>query len=211
VRSSFVQVAHVIALGVQRVGGHHDIGEPVDGVEQRGERGNLAGLGVDPDLAEHDASVVVDHRQQVLLSVSGACAPQGLPVDRDHPATSGRRAGGRQLLDPGADRGVEPVAVEPLHHPADRGLTRTPPTQPERGRGMVGQVGDPFGDRNVGLGAGGDGADRRAEHDDQWVAHAATGSRVDHRRQDFTQPWGNRDRIGQAEVDQVISGSTDRG
>jgi hypothetical protein len=43
------------------------------------------------------------------------------------------------------------------------------------------------------------------------MAHAATGSRVDHRRQYLTQPWGNVDRIRQAEVDQVISGSTNRG
>ena len=76
---------------------------------------------------------------------------------------------------------------------------------------MVGQVGDPFGDRDIGLRAGGNGADRRAEHDDQWVAHAATSSRVDHRRQYLTQPWSNFHRIGQAKVDQVISGSTNRG
>jgi hypothetical protein len=49
------------ALGVQRVRGDDHLVQ-VEGVEQRGEPGDLAGLVVDHDLAEHGAGIVVDRR-----------------------------------------------------------------------------------------------------------------------------------------------------
>src|SRR4051794_36190270 len=61
----------VFALGVQGIGGDHDVGqvERGEGVEQRGETGDLAGLalhpGVDTDLAQRHPSVLIDDREQV--------------------------------------------------------------------------------------------------------------------------------------------------
>ena len=46
-----MQVVGVVAVGVDGVGGDQDIGQ-VQLVEQRGERGDLAALGLDLDLAE---------------------------------------------------------------------------------------------------------------------------------------------------------------
>lgn len=57
----------MVALGVQRVRGDHHTGqvEAGQGVQQRGEPVDLAGLAVHGDLPEHDPAVLVDHREQM--------------------------------------------------------------------------------------------------------------------------------------------------
>jgi len=62
-RAAAGQVAGVPALGVQRAGGDD---RPADGdaVQQRGQHRDLAGLRLDPNLAQHHAAVVVQGGQQ---------------------------------------------------------------------------------------------------------------------------------------------------
>ncbi|HEU0089592.1 MAG TPA: hypothetical protein VFQ77_18435, partial [Pseudonocardiaceae bacterium] len=61
-RAPVVQVLGVAALGVQGICGDHRVGQ-VDpgggeGVQQRGEHGDLVGLRADLDLAEHQGVLV---------------------------------------------------------------------------------------------------------------------------------------------------------
>jgi len=54
----------VLALGMQGVRGDHAPGQ-VQGLQQRGERGDLIGLAVHAGLGEHSADLLVGYRQQV--------------------------------------------------------------------------------------------------------------------------------------------------
>jgi hypothetical protein len=67
VRAAGMQVGDVLALCVQRVGSEDRAGqvEPGEGVEQRSEPVDLAGLAVDSDLPEHNPSALINHREQV--------------------------------------------------------------------------------------------------------------------------------------------------
>ena len=74
VRAAPGQVGGVAALGVQRVRGDD---RPADGdaVQQRGEQGDLVGLGVHVSLAQHHTVGVVQRREQVtavFAAVGGA-------------------------------------------------------------------------------------------------------------------------------------------
>jgi hypothetical protein len=75
VRAAAGQVAGVLALGVQRVGGDD---RPADGdaVQQRGQHRDFVGLRIDLDLAQHHAVRVVEGGQQVpaILAASGRAA-----------------------------------------------------------------------------------------------------------------------------------------
>ena len=110
---------HVLALGVQRVGGDHQPGQVQAGqrVQQWSERGDLVGLAVHRDLPEHDSRVVIDHRAQMpclsvpvgVIGSAGAGAAHGLAVHREHPPPLARSAGRAQSLDEPADQRVEPA------------------------------------------------------------------------------------------------------
>jgi hypothetical protein len=79
----------VLALGVERVGGDHGVGE-VQLVQHRPEPGDLVGGGLHVGLGEDRTSGVVHHGEQVHLRVGVvAAAAQGLAVDRDRPARPG--------------------------------------------------------------------------------------------------------------------------
>ena len=74
VRAAPGQVGGVGALGVQRIGGDDRAGD-VDAVQQRGEHGNLVGLGAHLHLAQHHAVSMVEGGEQVpavLAAVAGA-------------------------------------------------------------------------------------------------------------------------------------------
>jgi hypothetical protein len=75
----------VLALGVQRVGGDDAPGQ-VQRLEQRREPGDLVGLAVHPDLAEHNTTALIEGGQQVYRLAVGAGmtdAPHRLAVHRD--------------------------------------------------------------------------------------------------------------------------------
>jgi hypothetical protein len=81
----------VAGLGVQGVGDEQYPGQraedPLDGVEQRSERGDLIALGVDGDLGQDDAGAGVQRGQKVdLAAVGPASTPQRFAVDGDHGA-----------------------------------------------------------------------------------------------------------------------------
>jgi len=61
VAATFVQVVGVVAVGVDSVGSDQDISQ-VEGVEQRGERGDLAAFLLDRDLSEDRAVGLVERR-----------------------------------------------------------------------------------------------------------------------------------------------------
>jgi hypothetical protein len=75
VRAAAGQVAGVLALGVQRVGGANG---PADGdaVQQRGQHRDLVGLRLDPNLDQHHAVSVGQGGEQVpaILAASGRAA-----------------------------------------------------------------------------------------------------------------------------------------
>jgi hypothetical protein len=50
------------------------------------------------------------------------------------------------LLEPGTDRGVEPVRIQALQQPAHRRLRRRRRVDPQRGSRLRGQISGPFGD-----------------------------------------------------------------
>src|SRR4029079_6181781 len=82
---------------VQGVGGDHHVGQVERGesVQQRGEPGDLAGLAVHADLAEHHPSVLVDAREQVpggplAVRAARARAADGLTVDGQRAAPTRR-------------------------------------------------------------------------------------------------------------------------
>ena len=63
------KVAGVLALGVQSVG-RDDRVLDVQAVQQRGEQGDLVGLGAHLDLAQHYAVSMVQGRQQVAAAIA---------------------------------------------------------------------------------------------------------------------------------------------
>jgi len=63
------QVAGVLALGVQRVGGDDRVLD-VQAVAQRGEQGDFIGLGAHLHLAQHHAMNMVQRRQQVAAAIA---------------------------------------------------------------------------------------------------------------------------------------------
>jgi hypothetical protein len=74
----------VLALGVQRVGGHHDPRHVHSG-QQWSETGDLVGLAVHFALRHDDSAVMGHGGQQMHTALTGliASAPQRLAVHRD--------------------------------------------------------------------------------------------------------------------------------
>jgi hypothetical protein len=151
----------VLALGVQRVGGDDAPGQ-VQRLEQRREPGDLVGLAVHPDLAEHNTTALIEGGQQVYRLAVGAGmtgAPHRLAVHRDRPPGAPRvscgLAGGLQpRIQPGPDSSIQRVRVGRFQHAADGGLIRRrePPGQritadPQSGQDLRRRVRDPFADR----------------------------------------------------------------
>jgi len=64
VRAARGQVAGVLALGMQRIGGDDRVLDP-DAVAQRGEQGDFVGLGAHLHLPQHYPMGLVERRQQV--------------------------------------------------------------------------------------------------------------------------------------------------
>lgn len=156
VRAAGVQVIDVVALRVECVGREHHAGE-VDAaqrVEQRRERGGLVGSALDLHLAQHDAGVLVDHREQMSprhsdpVRAGVSRTAHGLAVHGEHPAPPGRCRGCAQALDERANHGIESVGVHLAEQSADGRLRRAPVSYPERGGDLDGQVSDPLGGRD---------------------------------------------------------------
>jgi hypothetical protein len=180
------QPVGVLALGVERVGGDHGVGE-VQLVEQRPEPGDLVGRVVDVGLDEDRVGGVVHRGEQVDRRAGVvAAAAQGLAVDRDRPPPRvGRwrwRAGrwGRLTGQPGADGAVKGVRVDAGQHAAHGRLARWPPgagqgvaAHPERGQHLAGRVAGPLADRGQGSGAGQHRGGRDGQHGGQCMPSAA--------------------------------------
>jgi hypothetical protein len=117
-----VQVVRVAAVGVQGIGGDQHVVD-VELVEQGGERGDLAALLLDLDLAEDGAGGLVENRhqmRQVDAAVGGTDvgAAQGLAVQGVHAALFATRCLLRRWL-----------GIELGQHPGpQRGLQRRGPT-----------------------------------------------------------------------------------
>ena len=97
----------------------HDVGqvERGEGVEQRGEPGDLTGLalhpGVDTDLAQHHPSVLIDDREQVPGTLGRAAgAAEGLAVHREHPTPRTDRVH-HWVADIPAGHGAQPGGEDP--------------------------------------------------------------------------------------------------
>jgi hypothetical protein len=171
---------------VQGIRGDHRPGQ-VDAVQQRGEHGDLVGLGLDADLPQNHAVPVIERGQQVPsgLARRGGSA-QCLAVDRDHPPRAGRRCGA--LLGPGAGRVIQRVSVQVLQGPPEGGLARHYPGDPERIPGRLVRVRSPLGDRGERPGAGQHRAHRQAQDHRQLVTDAAARAGIGDRRQHRQQP-----------------------
>jgi hypothetical protein len=132
------------------------------GPGQRREPGDLVGLAVHRDLAEHHTTALIQGGQQVhRLAVAAGMTgtPHRLAVHRDRPwgapPVSCRPAGGLQpRIQPGPDGGIQPVSVCRFQHAADGGLIRRrePPGQritadAQSGQDLRRRVRDPFADR----------------------------------------------------------------
>jgi len=181
-RPPAVQIVGVPALGVHRVC-RDDRSEQRNGVQQRGEHGDLVRFRFDVDLAEDDTVGVVESGQQMpprLITPGGAA--QRLAVDRDDPLHIGNRlAAGQRPL---AKAVVERLGVQRLQHPAERRLARHRLPDPEpRQRGAVG-VGGPFRDRDERAGPGQHRAQRQPQHRGELMADPATSAGVTDRVQD---------------------------
>ena len=144
---------------------------PVRVSQQRGERGDLVGLAVHAELAEHDPGVLVDHREQVpagdlgavAVGVSGAA--QGLAVDGEHPAPPGRgdrrRTGAARTRRSRRRTGRRRLSRAAGGSPIPTGSRRSVPSAAAT---LGGQVGDPLGDRDERARPGRDRAHRRGQH-----------------------------------------------
>jgi hypothetical protein len=185
----------VVALGVQRVGGHHRPGQ-VECGQQRSEAGDLAGGAGHGALGQHDAGGVVHAGELVEAAAVLAGAAQGLAVDRDRPPTVplvGVGAAGQ----PGAEHGCERFGIDAGQDPADRGLLRWTATPgervaagPECCQDRLGQVSSPFADRGQRPGAGQHRGRRDGEDAGQRVSAATAGAWVGQRGQAGQQVGG---------------------
>jgi hypothetical protein len=115
-------------VGLQRVGGDHDLGK-VERGQQRLERGHLLRRATDLVLGQHRAAGVVHRRQQVhraAVTVGWVGAAQRFVVDghRPPPAGSGRTGALVPVGQPRADSSGQRVGVQAGKGPADGGLGR---------------------------------------------------------------------------------------
>jgi hypothetical protein len=172
-------------VGLEGVGGDHDVGE-VQWGQQRGEGGHLLGRAADLVLGQHRAAGVVHRRQQVhraAVAVGWVGAAQRLAVDRHRPppAGSGRTGAPVPVGQPGADSNGERVDVQAGKGPADGGLGGDGEVAggvaagTECGPDRLGRLGGPLGDRGHRPGAGQDRGSGDGQDGDERMA-AATGS-----------------------------------
>jgi hypothetical protein len=143
------------------VGGDHRPGQ-VQGLQQRGEPGDLVGLAVHAGLGEHSAGLLVGYRQQVH-SLPVGCGMTGaahcLTVHGQRPPPApvmpGPLVSGSQpRAEPGPNCGVERIGVDCFQDPADSGLIRRPEpagqrviADSQRGQDLRRRVRDPLADR----------------------------------------------------------------
>jgi hypothetical protein len=175
-------------VGLEGVGGDHDVGE-VQWGQQRGESGHLLRRAADLVLGQHRAAGVVHRRQQVhraAVAVGWVGAAQRLAVDRHRPppAGSGRTGAPVPVGQPGADSNGERVDVQAGKGPADGGLggdgevAGDVAASAQRGPDGLRRIGSPFGDRGDRPGAGQHRGGGQAQDGDQRVAPATGRSRV---------------------------------
>lgn len=161
-----------VVLGVHRIDGDH-ASVQVSGVEpgqEIADSGDLVRLRGHRVLAQHDATVVVQRRDQVRRGRgAGAGTTHGLAVDRDHPATLDL-TGPTPRQD--SDLAVQRGGVEAGEQLAHRGLDRCP-VQSESVELVGVEVQSPFPDRDERPGAGQDRAYRDSEYPRERVANPA--------------------------------------
>ena len=199
VHASAEQVAGVLALGVHGVAGHDHARQVGEGLQQRLEAGDLAGLLAYVELGQDQAGEVVAGGEQMDLAARGpGRSAQGLAVNRHRvQLTVGPSA---PVCQPAAHRPVQRVAVDAAQQPPHRRLRRQAPLRGQRigpyakalQDGRRG-VGDPLAHRQQGGRSGQNRARGQREHDDQSVPYAARIARVGHRGQSLQQA---RDLLG---------------
>jgi hypothetical protein len=199
----------------------------------RPEPGDLVGLPLDVDLAEHYPGGLVEHRQQVQRLpigrvVTGAtqrlavhrqssagttAASRSQPVD---PVTGLERAG-----QPGTDRRIEGVGVHLFEDPADRGLIwwferpgQRVTADPERGQDLRRSIQHPFTDCGEPARTGQYCRGGQAEQRHQGMADTSRITRVGHPRQIGQQtraPAGQQLTIGSRQISEPAQSSVGQG
>ena len=157
------------------------------GVEQRGERGDLVGLAVHVELAEHDSGCA--GRSPPAGAGPGPVGAGVREPRRVLPSTaSTRRRPGGATRRTAAGR-TRPItasnrSASTALHAAGGSSTRTGTAGrcPARRPAVVGQVSDPLGDRDERARPGRDRAHRRRQHHHQPVADPAALARIGDRR-----------------------------
>lgn len=101
----------------------------VEELKQLPGGGDLVALFTHGDLAVYHAGSVSEGGDQVRRrGAMAACAPDRLPVDRDHPATCDKRGPGQG---PGAQHRVETVRVETGEQAPQSGFVHLAPLKPQ--------------------------------------------------------------------------------
>jgi hypothetical protein len=121
-----------------------------DGVEQRGEGGDLVALGVDGDTGQNGAGTGVQRGQQVDLTAVAAGATQRFSIDGDNRVVVVRtyreyRGAGMQ---PGGESGGEQAVVEAGQQPPDSAAHRHAAGETEPDLCVFVEVMQPVGDRH---------------------------------------------------------------
>jgi hypothetical protein len=175
-------------VGLERIGGDHDLGK-VERGQQRGEGGDLLGGAADLTLGQHRAGGMLHRRQQVhraAVTVGWVGAAQRFAVDGHGPphASPGNNGSPVPVGQPGADGAGQRVWVQAGKGSADGGLGRDGEVVggvaagAQRGPDGLGRLGGPLGDRGDRPGTGQDRGGGQGEDGDQGVAAATGGSRV---------------------------------
>jgi hypothetical protein len=123
----------VSALGMQRIGGDDAPGQ-VQGLQQRGERGDLVRLAIHTGLGEHGAGALIEGSQQVHgLPVAAGVpgSPHCLAVHGHRPAPAlallpPLASGPQPRFQPGPHGRVEGRGINGFQDPADGGLIWRP-------------------------------------------------------------------------------------
>jgi hypothetical protein len=177
-----------LRVGLERIGGDHDLGK-VERGQQRGEGGDLLGGAADLTLGQHRAGGMLHRRQQMhraAVTVGWVGAAQRLAVDGHRPPPAGPGRHGRPVPvgQPGADGAGQRVWVQAGKGAADGGLGRDGEVAggvvagAQRGPDGLGRVGGPFGDRGDRPRSGQHRGGGQAHDGDQRVAAATGRSRV---------------------------------
>jgi hypothetical protein len=169
--ASFVQVDGVTILGVEGIGGDHDVGE-IEPIQQWRESGDLVAFVIDLHLAHHDPAGVLERREQVTCrAVRNAGTARGLALDRDcaQRLVCLCALAGRTFAQPRRDSGVQRVRVDGLQDSTKRRLTRWAPADSEPDPHRNRQVMSPFRDSHVTARSGQDRAHRRGQDPHQLV------------------------------------------